>query len=167
MTDSEIKKALECCKMPVGSGACNSCPLKAVRDSLRKEDTKSCTTILLENALAELVGMRGACESYRIHYDIAQAEIERLNGISDRLNDICTEQDVEIERLQALVDEMSGYFPTCIGCEGKTTLGERTDECVYLIGNTEYCAKKGIENIGRIMRENRELKEMTEGCENG
>ena len=98
----------------------------------------------IEKLNVELVGMRGACESYKMHYDNAQAEIERL---------------------KALVDEMSDYFPACIDCEGKTTLGERTDECVYLIGNTEYCAKKGIENIGRIMRENRELKEMTEGCE--
>jgi hypothetical protein len=95
----------------------------------------------IEKLNVELVGMRGACESYKMHYDNAQAEIEKL---------------------QALVDEMSGYFPSCIACEGKTTLGERTDECVYLIGNTEYCAKKGIENIGRIMRENRELKEMKE-----
>lgn len=75
--------------------------------------------------------------------------------------DLINRQKAENERLQSLVDEMSDYFPACIGCEGKTTLGERTDECVYLIGNTEYCAKRGIENIGRIMRENHELKEMT------
>lgn len=30
-----------------------------------------------------------------------QAEIERLNSISDRLNDICTKQDLEIEKLKA------------------------------------------------------------------
>ena len=74
-------------------------------------------------------------------------------------------KQAEIERLKALVDEMSDYFPACIGCEGKTTLGERTDECVYLIDNTEYCAKRGIENIGRIMKENTALKSEIERLE--
>lgn len=32
----------------------------------------------IEKLNVELVGMRGACESYKMHYDNAQAEIERL-----------------------------------------------------------------------------------------
>lgn len=68
------------------------------------------------------------------------------------------EMKKENERLQALVDEMSGYFPTCIGCEGKTTLGERADKCVYLVDDTEYCAKRGIRNIANIMKKNEALK---------
>lgn len=32
----------------------------------------------IEKLNVELVGMRGACESYKIHYDNAQAEIESL-----------------------------------------------------------------------------------------
>lgn len=31
----------------------------------------------IEKLNVELVGMRGACESYKIHYDNAQAEIQR------------------------------------------------------------------------------------------
>jgi hypothetical protein len=68
MTDAEIIKALECCKMPVGSGACNNCPLKVIRDNLHKEDTKSCTTIMMENAL-DLIKRQ-------------QAEIERLKELA-------------------------------------------------------------------------------------
>lgn len=67
-------------------------------------------------------------------------------------------QKAEIEQLQTLVNEMSDYFPACIGCEGKTTLGERTDKCVYEIDNTNYCTKRGITNIVSIRNENRELK---------
>ena len=63
----------------------------------------------IEKLNVELVGMRGACESYKMHYDNAQAEIKRLNGISDRLNDICTNQDLEIERLKADSDMADGY----------------------------------------------------------
>jgi hypothetical protein len=32
----------------------------------------------IEKLNVDLVGMRGACESYKMHYDNAQAEIERL-----------------------------------------------------------------------------------------
>ncbi|MBQ2388956.1 MAG: hypothetical protein II305_02765 [Clostridia bacterium] len=60
--------------------------------------------------------------------------------------------------MKELVDEMSDYFPACIGCEGKTEFGERTDKCVYLIDNTNYCAKRGIANIASTIKENRELK---------
>ncbi len=50
--------------------------------------------------------------------------------------------------LGELVYELSGCIPCCDGCEGKTTLGERTDKCVYEIEGVEgavYCAKRGIE----------------------
>ena len=33
----------------------------------------------IEKLNVELVGMRGACESYKIHYEKAQAEIEKKN----------------------------------------------------------------------------------------
>lgn len=52
LKEEEIIKALECCKMPVGSGACNNCPLKNIRDNLQKEDIKSCTTVMMESTLA-------------------------------------------------------------------------------------------------------------------
>lgn len=89
MTDNDIKKALECCGNQI---ACtDGCPL----DDLGGID--KCVHTLLLNALdlinrqqaeieklnVELVGMRGACESYKMHYDNAQAEIERLKKVTD------------------------------------------------------------------------------------
>ena len=73
--------------------------------------------------------------------------------------DLINRQKAEIERLQELVNDMGDYFPACINCEGKTEFGERTDECVYLIDNTNYCTKRGITNIVAIQKENRSLKE--------
>ena len=67
MSNSRSKIARE-------NGTCNSCPLKIVRDSLRKEDTRSCTTILLENAI-DLINRQ-------------KAEIERLNKENARFADI-------------------------------------------------------------------------------
>jgi hypothetical protein len=64
----------------------------------------------------------------------------------------------EIERLKNLVDGMSVYFPSCIDCDGKTTVGVRTDKCVYLEDDTNYCAKRGIDNISRILKENETLE---------
>lgn len=64
----------------------------------------------------------------------------------------------EKEELQELVNEMSDYFPACIGCEGKTEDGVRTDKCVFLIDKTNYCVKRGISNIVAIRKENAELK---------
>ena len=65
----------------------------------------------------------------------------------------------ENEYLKELVIEMSGYFPCCIGCDGKTTSGERTEKCVYVFGDTDeyvgFCAKRGIENISKIVNENK------------
>lgn len=62
-TDADIIQALECCKMPVGSGACNICPIKDIRNKAQISD-KSCTTIMLENTL-DLIERQ-------------QAEIEKL-----------------------------------------------------------------------------------------
>ena len=72
--------------------------------------------------------------------------------------DIMKSQKEEIEKLQELVNEMGDFFPACINCEGKTTLGERTDKCVYLIDNTNYCTQRGIKNICQIINENNQLK---------
>ena len=92
LTDEQIIKTLRCCTKSKSNEDCKklSCPFF-------DEDIDMCGTInseeiLMSNALylinrlkaenenlnVELVGMRGACESYKIHYDNAQAEIERL-----------------------------------------------------------------------------------------
>ena len=44
----------------------------------------------IEKLNVDLVGMRGACESYKIHYDNAQAEIERLRRERQLINEDLT-----------------------------------------------------------------------------
>lgn len=79
--------------------------------------------------------------------------------------DLIKRQKAEIERLKELVDTMGDYFPACIGCEGKTEFGERTDKCIYLIDTTNYCSQRGISNIMAIVNENRSLKAEIERLE--
>lgn len=90
--------------------------------------------------------------------EIMTMDVNSLTSERDALNEMVAEQKAEIGRLRSLVDTMSDYFPACINCEGKTPLGERTDKCVYLIDDTEYCAKRGIETIARIVKENKSQK---------
>ena len=66
MTDNEIIKALECCKKPVGSGACNYCPFDYQREKRLTPSDKSCTTLMFDSAL-DLINR-------------LQAENERLQG---------------------------------------------------------------------------------------
>lgn len=67
MTDKETIKALECCKKPVGAGACKDCPL---------DKGRPCTTTMIENAL-DLINRQ-------------QAEIERLEKIRKADNNLIT-----------------------------------------------------------------------------
>ena len=50
---------------------------------LKKQETE------IERLNVELVGMCGACESYKMHYDNTQAEIERLKAERDKEHDYC------------------------------------------------------------------------------
>ena len=45
----------------------------------------------------ELVGMRGACESYKMHYDNAQAEIDELQKLLDLSNKLLDKKQKEME----------------------------------------------------------------------
>lgn len=44
----------------------------------------------IEKLNVELVGMRGACESYKMHYDNAQAEVERYEQLIPNKYCVCT-----------------------------------------------------------------------------
>ena len=75
-----------------------------------------------------------------------------------------------------LISELSDNIPCCDNCEGKTTLGERTDKCVYEIEGFDsviYCAKRGVENcfgyrkkIEELEEENAELRLVLENTRN-
>ena len=81
-----------------------------------------------------------------------------VDDVMSMFEEIFSHQKAQIKELQELVDTMGDYFPACINCEGKTEFGERTDKCVYLIDDTNYCTKRGIANIVAIQKENRKLK---------
>jgi hypothetical protein len=87
MTDKDIIKALELCtndelevcdgcafqKYKMGyDGGCLDYLLKSVFDLINLQRAE------IEKLNVELVGMRGACNSYNMHYDNAKVEIERL-----------------------------------------------------------------------------------------
>lgn len=83
-TDDEIMKALECCK----SQECGECS-RLCNDFPDSHECKvdlmekvysliNCQKAEIERLNVELVGMRGACESYKMHYDNAKAEIAEL-----------------------------------------------------------------------------------------
>lgn len=90
-----------------------------------------------------------------LEYRLKAGEGTRLDK---EVLDLINRQEKKMAELQELVDEMNSYFPACIDCEGKTKEGVRTDKCVYMIDNTNYCTKRGIKNISAIRNENRELK---------
>ena len=108
MTDEQIKKALECCTKPYCNN--NKCPLHQ-----NTVNTKDCITQLSTNALdlinrqqaeieklnVELVGMRGACNSYKMHYDNAKAEIEVLKVDAKRVDKDLEELDRPLTEIRA------------------------------------------------------------------
>ena len=51
----------------------------------------------IERLNVELVGMRGACESYKIHYDNAQAEVYELQKLLDLSNKLLDKKQKEME----------------------------------------------------------------------
>ncbi len=112
-TDNEIVKALECCcKSNTNDYYCEDCPYEHIElcaavvskdalDFINRQKTEN------ERLNVELVGMRGACESYKIHYDNARAEIEKLKEQLDGETVKNMRLGHEVERLNA-VSEICG-----------------------------------------------------------
>ena len=113
MTDAEIMKALKCCKVEFEN--CEKCPYGGIDCLTEKGESLIMRDALdlinrqqaeIEKLNVELVGMRGACESYKIHYDNAQAEIERLQkiivGFMDEVGTWSNKYDVDISNIHKL-----------------------------------------------------------------
>jgi len=65
----------------------------------------------IEKLTVELVGIRGACESYKMHYENAKAEIERLQIRNKTLTDISKNYDwkfakVKLEAIKEFADNL-------------------------------------------------------------
>lgn len=92
-TDEEIIKALECCKMPVGSCACNNCPLDYQRKKRLTRSDKSCTTLMFDYTLALINRQKAEIEKLN---DLYVAGLESLRLAAEANKDM----QAEIERLQ-------------------------------------------------------------------
>lgn len=98
----------------------------------------------IERLNVELVGMRGACESYKMHYDNAQAEIKRLNK----------EVETEIDKLNAEKNDVM-YYKDQIKSEaikefaGRLCDGRVSNDPVVIAVKTELKIMKGELNDGR------------------
>ena len=100
MTDKQIIKALGFCKdNGILAENCEKCAyykygalcmdtmFENVLDLINRQQAE------IEKLNVELVGMRGACNSYKMHYDNAKAEIERLQKLLDGKCDRCIAKD--------------------------------------------------------------------------
>ena len=107
MTDNDIIKALECCKMPVGSGACKSCPLNEIRTN-RRIDDESCTSIFLKNALDLINRQKAEIEelAYKLECLLCHATSGKLSKytypldtmeryVNDTIQEYCEEAQAE------------------------------------------------------------------------
>lgn len=105
LTDEEIKKALECC----ANGKCGECPLfkadcgddiicKNALDLITRENTEN------ENLKVENQSLRSAANSFKMHYEEAQAEIERLKSCVKSEDEV---KEIAKRTMEPLVKEIT------------------------------------------------------------
>jgi hypothetical protein len=104
-TDNEIIKDMETCIKYREERECGNCSRIGRYQcavTLMKDAFDIINRLKAENEKlnVELVGMRGACESYKMHYDNAQAEIEKYRYIEQTVKDFWS----ELKKLSAFKD---------------------------------------------------------------
>ena len=105
MTDKEIIKALECCfnneencdNCPQHSRTCIDDLLKSSLDLIKQQQAE------IEKLNVELVGMRGACNSYKMHYDNAKIEIEKQRAEIQTLREDIHNRKARENRLRSKI----------------------------------------------------------------
>lgn len=107
MKDSDIIKALECCKSAIATG-CKDCPL------YNTEKTCTCVTILSENALdlinrqeAEIERLHKILNSYALQYGTVTDQSKKIKQIK---SEAITEYMEEVKRRCI----KSGLYPVII-----------------------------------------------------
>lgn len=116
LTDEQVERAFEICYGIDKVVGCTSCPLYDEEDFCKRGDVPLEEQFFdvykrkkaeIEKLNVDLVGMRGACESYKIHYDNAQAEIERLQNAYKQC---AWERDTFLEELKTAKSEARKEF---------------------------------------------------------
>lgn len=156
-TDEQIVKALECCMQddtPL-EVVCYHCPIKQERPNcVRKLASNSLDLINrqkaeIEELNVELVGMRGAANSYKMHYENAQAEIKRLKSLSTSNYKVWTVRDKAL----VLTDTLEDYeqFKRSIEIEAIKEFAEmlkkKISDSVYNYWNTNDCGYYLAEDV--------------------
>lgn len=81
MTPDEIKKALKCCKQPVGSGSCNKCPFDYQRIKKLGATDKSCTQLMFDCVLEYINQLEAEVESITEKFECQQQVYSDLHYI--------------------------------------------------------------------------------------
>jgi len=110
-TDKKITKALEHC-LTVDVAGCSECPYRKGRNCINRLETDALA--LINRLDVELEAMRGAANSYKMHYDNLAREI--FDEIEKALNDIYFEaRFIELKRKYVTPDCRDCRF--LVGCE--------------------------------------------------
>ena len=139
-------KALECCK----SQECGECS-RLCNDFPDSHECKvdlmekvysliNCQKAEIERLNVELVGMRGACESYKIHYDNAKAEIAELQ------RQLQEGVDLSDTVLKIVKSEARKEFAERLKKVGTKVEGRKGFEGVYVM-----CSNLVIDNLVKEM----------------
>lgn len=88
-----------------------------------------------------------------IRYFIKASDSPTFCGGTIIPKQLASEILVWIEKLVELCSDLSDNLPCCIDCDGKTKLGERTENCLFGIKSLDgkiYCASRGVENMAKL-----------------
>lgn len=131
LTDKDIIKALPnmtygghyCAKCKYDNGKGNDrCGLKGCKIARYALDLITRQQAENENLKVELQSMRGAANSLKMHYEEAQAEIERLKeSLNIELENFATEYDnkIKAEAYKECIEKVKNYIKTHCNPYGK------------------------------------------------
>nr|DAP11649.1 MAG TPA: LysR family transcriptional regulator [Caudoviricetes sp.] len=154
LTDKEIIKALECC----ANGKCGECPLfkedcgddiicKNALDLITRQKTEN------ENLKVENQSLRSAANSLKMHYEEAQAEIERLKTELDFARAFRKETDTEF----SLMHRKYGNMLKTAKAEAYKEFAEKAKEFMHNKFKDldeyefEYITERDIDNLVKEM----------------
>ena len=152
MTDKEIIQALECCKMPVGSGSCNDCPFDYQREKQLTSTDESCTTLMFDYALDLINRQQAEIENYSNNTKTmsdsiykTQKLIESQQAEIERLSDLLKRNKRHTDRIRLITAETAKK----IKAEAIKEFAERLDEWlkddVTLLTQQRYIMEGAIE----------------------